>query len=120
MMQVAQSVAPGVARTELGYAGFWRRALAAVIDGTFLTGIALAIASSVHALVPNDFVAIANIVPVSAAVTWAYFVLLESSPAQGTIGKIALNLRVCDVHADPITFRRATFRNALKVLSTAL
>jgi uncharacterized RDD family membrane protein YckC len=115
------SAFPGhVAKTELVYAGFWRRALAYVIDATFLGGVAVAMAGSIDVLAPDNFQAAANIFPVSAALCWAYFAMLESSPAQGTIGKIVLNLRVADTHGDPITFRRASFRNVFKIFSSLI
>src|SRR6185437_685934 len=98
IVQQSSAFPRSVAKTEIVYAGFWRRALAYVIDATFLGGVAAALASSMNVLMPNDFQALANIVPVTAALWWAYFALLESSPAQGTIGKIALNLRVTDTH----------------------
>lgn len=107
-------------RTEISFAGFWLRALAYVIDGALLGGAALVLASSVRVVAPNDFEAIRNIVPVTLAIAWAYFSLLESSPVQGTVGKFALGLVVCDVHGDPITFRRAAFRYAFKSLSSLI
>jgi uncharacterized RDD family membrane protein YckC len=96
-----------VLRTEVAYAGFWRRFAAYWIDFAVLLGLQLVIASGVF-----------NIAPVSSVIGWAYFALLESSPARGTLGKVALHLVVGDVHGDPITFRRASARYWLKVLST--
>lgn len=118
--RLTQTLPRGVAteKTELSFAGFWFRALAYVIDGALLFGAVLVLASTVRLVAPNDFEAIRNIVPVAAAIAWAYFSVLESSPAQGTVGKFALGLVVCDVHGDPITFRRAAFRYALKSLSS--
>jgi uncharacterized RDD family membrane protein YckC len=114
--------APGVmgGATQVAHAGFWYRAAAAVIDGALLAGVGLLIASCVRMLAPDDLQALANIGPVSIVLAWAYFALLESSPAQGTAGKMALGLRVCDVHGDPITFWRASLRHVLKGLSTLL
>jgi uncharacterized RDD family membrane protein YckC len=83
-------------------------------------GIEVVLASSISILEPNDFEALANVAPVSAALWWAYFAILESSPAQGTLGKIALELQVTDLHGDPISFRRAFFRHAAKFLSSLL
>lgn len=107
-------------KTEVVYAGFWRRLLAYLIDGVFLAGIELAMYRAVYLVAPNDFQALANVGPVAAAIVWAYFALMESSPAQGTLGKMALNLFVADTHGDPITFRRAIIRNLFKYLSSLL
>jgi len=107
-----------VMRTEILYAGFWRRLLAYIIDATLLAGVEVVMATAVKLLIPGDYQALANVAPVSVAIGWAYFVVMESSPAQGTLGKIALSLMVTDVHGDPVTFRRALFRNLFKILST--
>ena len=116
--QLPSIVPQQVTRSTVGYAGFWRRLLAYVIDATLLAGVEVAMARSITVLTPNDFQALANVAPVSAALWWAYFVVMESSPAQGTLGKLALSLRVTDTHGDPITFRRAAFRNLFKTLSS--
>jgi len=116
--QPSSGVLRHVARTEILYAGFWRRLLSLLIDGTLLAGVEVVMARSIAVLTPNDFQALANVAPVSAALWWAYFAVMESSPAQGTLGKISLNLRVTDTHGDPITFRRAAFRHVFKILST--
>jgi len=105
-------------KTEIVYAGFWWRSLAYLIDGVFLAGIELAVYRAVYVVAPNDFQALANVGPVASAIAWAYFGLMESSPAQGTLGKMALNIFVADTHGDPITFRRAIYRNLFKYLST--
>jgi uncharacterized RDD family membrane protein YckC len=102
------------------YAGFWRRLGAYVVDAALLVGIEIVLASWISVLQPNDFEALANVAPVSAALWWAYFAILESSPAQGTLGKLAFNLQVTDVYGDPISFRRAFFRHAAKFLSSLL
>src|SRR5438874_1075909 len=117
MIQSASAVLPRVAKSDIAYAGFWRRLLAYLIDGTLLAGVELALYSTVHVLAPDNLDAVANIVPVAVAIGWAYFAVLESSPARGTLGKVALGLYVADLHGDPITFGRAVFRNALKSVS---
>ena len=105
-------------KTEIAFAGFWRRLLAYIIDGALLAAVGTLVASGVAALTRNDFQAIANVAPVTAAIAWAYCGLMESSPAQATLGKLALNLYVTDTHGDPISFPRASFRHYFKVLST--
>src|SRR2546428_1293310 len=117
MMQSSSAVPPPVAKSDIAYAGFWRRLLAYLIDGTLLAGLDLALYSTVHVLAPDNLDAVANVVPVAIAIGWAYFALLESSPARGTLGKIALGLYVADVQGDPISFGRAVFRNAMKSVS---
>lgn len=106
-----------IAKTDVAYAGFWRRVLAYLIDGTILGGVGGIVTLGVYTVAPTDLQSLANISPVSAAIAWAYFALLESSPARGTLGKLALNLFVGDKHGDPITFWRASARYYLKMLS---
>jgi uncharacterized RDD family membrane protein YckC len=114
-----------VARTDVAFAGFWRRLLAFVIDYIFLFGVELALAAIVYVFVPTtvsaiqggSLRAIEEVGPVMSAIGWAYYGIFESSPARGTLGKMALGLYVGDIHGDPITFRRAVWRNWLKVLS---
>jgi uncharacterized RDD family membrane protein YckC len=59
-----------------------------------------------------------RVLPVSVAINWAYFALFESSPAQATMGKMALGIKVTDLGGGPISFRRASVRYWLKILST--
>ena len=107
-------------KSDVAYAGFWRRFLAYLIDATFLFGVGSLIALGVLMVAPYDLRSLLNIAPVTALVGWAYFALMESSPARGTLGKMALNLYVGDLHGDPISFRRALARYLLKFLSSLL
>jgi uncharacterized RDD family membrane protein YckC len=100
------------------YAGFWRRLAAYLIDAALLSAIQGVLATGVFIMAPRELHAVANLAPVSAAMSWAYFALFESSPMRATVGKYALGLYVSDTHGDPITFRRATARYWLKLLST--
>src|SRR6059036_3532665 len=103
MMQPSPAISsPPVAKTDITYAGFLRRLLAYLIDGALLAGVELALYSTVHVLAPDNLDAVANVVPVAIAITWAYFAVLESSPARGTLGKVALGLYVADLNGDPI------------------
>lgn len=113
---------PAVARGSLAiavvYAGFWRRFAAYLLDGLLLSVVQGVLATGVFMMAPPNFQAVADLAPVSAAMSWAYFALFESSPMRATVGKYALGLYVADKHGDPITFRRATARYWLKLLST--
>jgi len=102
------------------FAGFWRRLLAYLLDSLLLFGVQLSIAAGVILLAPHDARAIANLAAVFAALTWAYFALMESSPLSATVGKLALGLYVTDSRGDPITFARASARYWLKIVSTLI
>jgi uncharacterized RDD family membrane protein YckC len=107
-----------LAGAAVAYAGFWRRLLAYLIDTLLLSGVQVSVAAGVILMAPNDVRAIANLAPVSAAASWAYFSLMESSPLGATVGKYALGLYVTDSQGDPISFVRASARYWLKIAST--
>ncbi len=54
------------------------------------------------------------------SVAWLYYALLESSPRQATVGKMALGLKVTDLGGKKIGFGRASGRNFAKILSGLL
>src|SRR5438046_8762471 len=101
-------------KTEVAYAGFWRRLLAYLIDALVLGAIEFTLGVGAYLIAPGAIRAFANVAPVSAAVAWADFALLESSPARGTFGKIALELYVGCAHGDPSTVLRPTARCQLQ------
>lgn len=53
----------------------------------------------------------------SKIVEWLYFAIMESSTHQGTLGKIALGIKVTDIQGNRISFARATGRYFGKILS---
>jgi uncharacterized RDD family membrane protein YckC len=100
------------------YAGFWRRLAAYLIDGLLLGTVQATLTILVYTMAPDDLRAQVNVLPVSILVGWAYYALMESSPAQATVGKIALGIYVTDREGDPIDFRRASIRFWAKLIST--
>ena len=107
-----------VVKTDIRFAGFWRRLLAYLIDLTVIVGVQSAISVGVVVASSGDLQTVANIAPVCSLIAWAYYALLESSPARATLGKLALNLFVSDLNGDPITFYRASARYWLKIFSS--
>ena len=109
--------AEAAGRARAGYAGFWRRFAAYVVDmillGTVEGALFFGILSAQHA----DLDAFRNAALASSLLGWAYFALLESSPLRATLGKLAIGIWVGDVHGDPITFTRASFRYWFKAIS---
>lgn len=57
------------------------------------------------------------IVGVSFLVSWLYFSLMESSAKQGTLGKMALGIKVTDMAGNRIGFGKATGRFFGKIIS---
>jgi len=112
------------------YAGFWLRALAAIVD-LIVLAIGLAVFVSFLAVAEGRPLAFLDLRPgesPSAVLSafgrpslfiilcffvlsgWLYFSLLESSSWQGTVGKKLLGLYVADAQGDRVTFARATGR----------
>jgi len=103
----------------LTYAGFWRRVAAYFVDFGVLilpatvVGIILAVSS------PFDLWTLAASMQAAMAVlAWLYFAGMESSSRQGTLGKIALGIRVTDLSGRRIGFGRATIRHILKAVTS--
>ncbi|MFB8734274.1 RDD family protein [Bacillus sp. SL00103] len=64
---------------------------------------------------------------VGIVVTWLYYAIMESSKLQGTLGKMALGIKVTRVTGEKVTFGRATgrffakaFVSNLYILATSL
>src|SRR5690242_8604918 len=100
------------------YAGFWRRLLAYLIDYLVVAVIQLTLYSVSLVRLGGDPKTVSASIAASSAATWAYFALMESSPLQATMGKLAIGIRVADVRGGPLTFRRASVRYWAKWLSS--
>lgn len=48
---------------------------------------------------------------------WLYYAIMESSTPQGTLGKMAVGIKVIDMQGNRITFARATGRFFGKIIS---
>jgi uncharacterized RDD family membrane protein YckC len=111
------------ARMESPYAGFWRRFLAILIDELILATVSFLFSASYYLTVMS--------VPESRALGvtilsnrifsfflhWLYFTLMESSPKQATLGKMAIGIIVTDYNGHRISFLRASGRYFGKYLS---
>jgi uncharacterized RDD family membrane protein YckC len=108
------------------YAGFWLRFVANLLDGLII-GVAISPVTIIYFIYsfmsrnstdfwPNFFFsALINIF--TAIVSWLYYAFMESSSKQGTLGKMALGLKVTDLTGNRISFGRATGRYFGKILS---
>ena len=54
------------------------------------------------------------------AFTLVYFAMQESGDEQATIGKRIMNLVVCDMNGEPISFLRALGRNFARIINMAI
>jgi uncharacterized RDD family membrane protein YckC len=57
---------------------------------------------------------------VTVVLNWLYYALLESSPAQATLGKMALGLVVTNLQGERISFLHATGRHFAKFISAVI
>ncbi len=114
--------------------GFWRRAVALLIDGLILT---VPIASVVGVLsLMIDFSTMDNedqgavallallLIPMAVGgmliVSWLYEALMTSSAGGATLGKQAMGMRIVRADGARLSFGRATARYFLKTLITPL
>lgn len=109
------------------HAGFWRRCAAYLIDAIVLAAIGwvigmLLLLGGLGA--GGDSQALAGGVllnyAVMVAVGWLYYSLQESSAAQATLGKRALDLKVTDDYGRRIGFGRASARFFGKIVSSLI
>lgn len=109
--------------TDIEYAGFWLRFAAHILDAIilrvagFLLGFSLGfLFSALGAGNDPALLALGNFIGIILA--WLYFAVMESSPKQATLGKMACRIVVSDVNGGRISFGRATGRHFSKIIST--
>lgn len=128
------AVAPG----GVGYAGFWLRFVAYLIDGVIsglaflllliplfvLTGAGAALSNigspddiGENAAALLGFGFIAGFFGIILLVSWLYYAFSESSSWQATPGKKMLSLYVTDLSGQPISFGRASGRFFAKIIT---
>jgi len=112
-----------------GYAGFWIRFVAYLLDAILLNIVFGIIAAIMGInLIPADPSTInaeymskmGTLELIAVVVTWLYFALMESSARGATVGKLILGLRVVDDQGARISFLRATGRFFAKVISAVI
>jgi uncharacterized RDD family membrane protein YckC len=111
------------------YAGFWIRVLSATIDFALLFfanwPVRILVNSAITAVAMNSHPTTQKLheirrsifIPIAMAIGWAYRAGMESSTKQGTLGKLAIGLKVTDELGNRISLARATARYFAKFLS---
>ncbi|MBN8576219.1 MAG: RDD family protein [Cyclobacteriaceae bacterium] len=122
------------------YAGFWLRFVAIIIDAIIiwviqsfifvplLAALGLGFANSVQTMDFNDpeqaagmFASImamaSGIWLLSLVINILYNTFMEASKFQGSVGKIALGLKVTDLQGNKLDFTKALVRNLCKIIS---
>src|SRR5580692_11271903 len=87
-----------------GYAGFWKRFAALLIDSIIAGGISGIVAAGTAGVGAIGIFFI----------PWLYEALMTSSEKQATVGKMLLGIAVTDLNGNRISFGRATGRHFAK------
>jgi uncharacterized RDD family membrane protein YckC len=121
----------------VGYAGFWLRLVAHIIDNFVLaiplvtlvvflilaTGLSVVLQQLHPGESPEEVIAAIGVgfillgAGVLVAANWLYYAIFESSAWQATPGKKALGLFVADLNGNRISFARASGRFFAKIIS---
>lgn len=105
----------------VGYAGFWKRVAACLIDSVIMTvaalfaGLVLGVLYGVLFRSSGGAGIFGNLVGM--AMQWLYFALMESSSSQATVGKLVVGIKVVDLDGGRLSFSRATGRHFSKMIS---
>jgi uncharacterized RDD family membrane protein YckC len=125
------------------YAGFWKRVGAYILDAIILyipntlimkamggdaaqeamRQTMLAAPGDPHAMMAaygQFYSMMGSTIAITGVIAWLYFALCESSAWQGTLGKLALGIRVTDLQGKRISFPRALGRYPAKFLSSMI
>lgn len=102
----------------LPYSGFWRRVGAYFIDAIALFAAAMLIGLPFGLKFFPSGLGVYQFVQLIGG--WLYFALMESSVQQGTLGKMALGIKVTTLSGERIGFGRATGRYFAKFLSSLI
>ncbi len=123
--QCGKALAPGGRKFEL--ANFWYRAAAYLIDSVvtrfvfYLAVFPLLIVWSVSnngQPVPN--MVLLGVLSLGIFAHWLYYALMESGGKMGTLGKMAVRIKVVNEDGDRISFGRATARYFGRIPSALL
>ena len=112
----------------LNYAGFWKRFAAIWLDGLVLAVVNIASSRSAPQFTGREN--LEDILEMSFSqqslpaffasvlIGWLYSAIMVSSPQQGTLGKMALGIRVTDINGQRVSFATASGRHFAQVLSS--
>jgi uncharacterized RDD family membrane protein YckC len=124
----AASYQPVAPMAGVGYAGFWIRVVAAIIDAIILRVVVspvsmifggLGMAGRMSGLPHAGLAVLGGGLTLILLVfgSWLYEAFMESSSYQATLGKMIFGMKVTDLNGNRISFERATGRHFAKWLS---
>jgi uncharacterized RDD family membrane protein YckC len=126
--------APRAVAPALPYAGFGRRLVAFLLDLLIGVGAWVAVVAAITFVIAGVMLSVGgqtlntftqaipgwvtlSYYPLGLVMTWLYYTLAEASRWQGTVGKLALGIKVTDVNGARISWLRANARYWAKLLS---
>ncbi len=121
------------------YAGFWLRFVALIIDA-IIVGVAQSFVivpilgvmgfnlandlqngdmseAEAIGMIASIMATMGTTILISGIISILYYVLMETSKFQGTVGKIALGLKVTDLNGEKLDMSKALIRNLGKIIS---
>jgi uncharacterized RDD family membrane protein YckC len=111
----------------MDYAPPWKRIAAALVDIAlcmggatilgFVLSILLAFLVGLEGMVEGGGTSPERMMPLYFLFFWIYHTGMESSPARGTLGKMALGIAVTTLSGERLTFGRAALRFLVKALT---
>jgi uncharacterized RDD family membrane protein YckC/Tfp pilus assembly major pilin PilA len=104
---------PGISGEDI-YAGFWKRVASYFIDWVLIVIVAF-VAGFAGGIIGVNESLMGWVILIG---IWLYSAGMESSGYQGTLGKLALGIKVTDMQGNRIGFWRSTGRQAAKILSS--
>lgn len=115
----------GRAGQRVVYAAFGTRFVAALLDGiitmvgSFIVGFVFGAVMAAGGTADLQALELMGNL-LGMVIAWLYSAVMESSPAQATLGKMAMGIKVTDLDGGPISFGRATGRHFGKIISGLL
>jgi uncharacterized RDD family membrane protein YckC len=106
----------------MSYAGFWKRFAAYIIDKVIAMmagcpiGLVFGMVMGAGGIDDPEVLRLMGVI-LAFILSWIYYAVMESAPTQGTLGKMALGIKVTDLEGNRIGFSKATARYFGKVIS---
>jgi uncharacterized RDD family membrane protein YckC len=102
------------------FGSFDQRLLASALDWFFVSGACILTAFFITLFVSDKVTRLSiafSLLVVIPLVKFVYHIIMESAARQATFGKQILNIKVCDMQGNRISFARALARNLAKIFS---
>ena len=118
-------------KTDMQYAGFWFRVIAAIVDEIICIIATILVAFPLGFALGASMAGISTMEEIKAAseglgsvlgilIPWLYFTVSESSTWQATLGKKMFGLSVTDMDGNKISFGRANSRYWSQIISALI